>query len=123
MKKYNIKVNGVTYEVEVEEIIKEVEGFQAQAIEVPIPETSQIQNKIEGKMTATEAKIESPIAGTIIKVNVKPGDTVKKGQVLFILEAMKMENEITAPYDGNILRINVSNGASVNGGDVLATIL
>ena len=58
----------------------------------------------------------------MINVNVNPGDNVKKGQVLFILESMKMENEIIAPYDGNILEVNVAKGATVNTGHILAVL-
>jgi Biotin-requiring enzyme. len=57
--------------------------------------------------------------GTILDVKVSQGQTVRKGDVLLILEAMKMENEITSPYDGTVTSINVSKGASVNTGDVL----
>ena len=60
--------------------------------------------------------------GTILAVNVKPGDVVKKGDVLLILEAMKMENEIVAPRDGKILTVNVAKGSSVNVGEVFLTI-
>ncbi len=60
--------------------------------------------------------------GTILAVNVKPGDSVKKGQVLVILEAMKMENEILAPQDGTVSSVDVSGGASVDSGDILLTL-
>jgi biotin carboxyl carrier protein len=60
--------------------------------------------------------------GTILGVKVNPGDTVKKGQVLLILEAMKMENEIVAPNDGTVATVNVSKGTSVNAGDVLVSM-
>jgi len=59
--------------------------------------------------------------GTILKVNVKPGDSVKKGSVLMILEAMKMENEIMAPNDAVVASVAVSEGANVSTGDVLVT--
>jgi len=60
--------------------------------------------------------------GTILDIRVNQGDTVNKGQVLLILEAMKMENEIVAPNDGTVASINVSKGASVNGGEVLVSL-
>jgi len=60
--------------------------------------------------------------GTIVKVNVAEGDVVKKGTVLLVLEAMKMENEIMAPVDGTIAQINVAKGAAVNTGDLLLVI-
>jgi biotin carboxyl carrier protein len=60
--------------------------------------------------------------GTILDIKVKPGDAVKEGQILLILEAMKMENEIIAPSSGTIDTIQVSKGASVNAGDVLLSI-
>ena len=60
--------------------------------------------------------------GTILKVNVQNGATVKKGDVLMVLEAMKMENEIMAPADGTVASVSVSNGASVEAGTVLCTL-
>lgn len=60
--------------------------------------------------------------GTILDIKVKPGDTVSAGQVVLILEAMKMENEILAPTDGVVDTIQVSKGSSVNAGDVLMSI-
>lgn len=60
--------------------------------------------------------------GTILAVDVSAGAQVKKGQVLFILEAMKMENEIVCPRDGVVTSVAVNKGASVNSGDLLATL-
>jgi biotin carboxyl carrier protein len=60
--------------------------------------------------------------GTILAIKAKPGSTVKKGDVIMILEAMKMENEILAPQDGTIISVEVSEGASVNTGDILAVM-
>ena len=60
--------------------------------------------------------------GNILDIRVKEGDMIKKGQVVMILEAMKMENEIMAPQDGNIASINISVGAVVNSGDLLFSI-
>ena len=122
MKKYNIKVNGITYEVEVEEVKEEIERVQTPLSEEHLPKTPQIPEGQVERVLTSEEKIESPIPGVVINVNVNPGDNVKKGQVLFILESMKMENEIIAPYDGNILEVNVAKGATVNTGHILAVL-
>ena len=66
--------------------------------------------------------VNSPMPGTILAVNVKAGDAVKKGDVLMILEAMKMENEICAPCDGTVSAVSVNQGATVETGTVLCTI-
>jgi len=63
----------------------------------------------------------APMPGTIVKINVKAGDPVKKGDVFLVLEAMKMENDITAPEDCTVASVNVSQGASVSTGDLLVT--
>ncbi len=124
MKKYNIKVNGVNYEVEVEEV---KEGFISNQppmeVSEPVPEKVNVSpQKQVKKTTASGIKIECPMPGTVIKVNVRVGENIKKGQVMFILEAMKMENEIMAPQDGKIIEVSVANGATVNTGDVLGVI-
>ena len=67
-------------------------------------------------------EVKAPMQGTILSVNVKNGDTVKKGQVLFILEAMKMENEIMAGDDGVVTSVCVDTGAAVQNGTLLCTI-
>lgn len=150
MRKFNITVNGRTYQVEVEEVtsgsastatVPSTGVKEERPVEVPKPAQVQVPqepSKEEPKEKAAanagvkapeEIKIpegaetiSSPMPGTILSVNVKPGDMVKRGDVLFILEAMKMENEIMASHDGKVLKIEVQNGASVNTGDVLAVI-
>ena len=125
IKKYNITVNGNTYEVEVEEL-----GSQA-SVQRPQVATQQVQPqaapKAQPKQTqnapsAGGGTISAPMPGTINDVRVKVGDNVKKGQVLLILEAMKMENEIMASSDGTVKSVDVSKGASVSAGDALITI-
>lgn len=66
--------------------------------------------------------MKSPMPGTILSVNIAAGDTVKRGQVLMILEAMKMENEIMCPRDGRIVSVSTSKGATVESGTVLCVI-
>ena len=124
MKKYNIKVNGTTYEVEVEEVKGSFTSNPAPemvAKELPAKLNTEPKPQVK-KVVAVGEKIECPMPGTMISVNVKPGDSVKKGQVMFILEAMKMENEIMAPHDADILEVSVVKGATVNTGDVLAVL-
>lgn len=126
MKKYKITVNGKTYEVEVEEMGAQ-NFIPTQTTNTPIsPEVAQQpkpqqQPKQKNSGTVGKQKITSPMPGTIISINKKPGDKIQKGDVIMILEAMKMENEIIAPEDGVITSIDTSEGASVNTGDILAT--
>ena len=112
MRKFNITVNGVAYEVEVEEV---GEGAAAapQKTAAPAPKAAPV---------AQGTKVSAPMPGTILEVKVKQGQQVKQGDLLVILEAMKMENEILAPQDGTVAQINVGKGASVNSGDVLAVL-
>lgn len=127
MKKYNIKVNGISYEVEVEEL----GSTQAPVSSSVAPTVSPAPVAPAAPVPAAPAPVSSgsagslsttaPMPGTIVKVNVKPGDTVKKGDVFLVLEAMKMENDITAPQDCTVASVNVNQGASVSTGDVLLT--
>lgn len=124
IKKYNITVNGNTYEVEVEELDSQaspqrpqVATQQAQPQSAPKPQPQKPQTAPAGS-----GAISAPMPGTINDVRVKVGDSVKKGQVLLILEAMKMENEIMASSDGTVKSVSVSKGASVSAGDALITI-
>ena len=113
MRKFLVNVNGTSYEVEVEEI-----KGGAPALNSPKPAAPAPAPVPENRGGAAET-ISAPMPGTIVGVNVKVGDNFKRGQVLLVLEAMKMENEILAPRDGRILNITVQKGSTVNSGDVL----
>ncbi|AAM25522.1 DUF2118 domain-containing protein [Caldanaerobacter subterraneus] len=121
MRKFKVTVNGKTYEVEVEEMKAEEEKELSKKEE--IVEVKEVPKQEEKVSTGKGSKVVSaPMPGTILDVRVKEGDRVKRGDVLLILEAMKMENEIMAPEDGIVASVNVSKGASVNTGDVLVTM-
>lgn len=129
MKKFLIKVNGNQYEVEVEEIKGGTVASQPTVTvsspapaPAPAPAPKAAAPKKSAGGSAGSVKVDAPMPGTILAVNVKPGDSVKKGQVLVILEAMKMENEILAPQDGTVSSVDVSGGASVDSGDILLTL-
>jgi glutaconyl-CoA/methylmalonyl-CoA decarboxylase subunit gamma len=134
MKKFLIKVNGHAYEVEVEEVrdnttpTKVVETVKPKTTipPAPVPAAAPAPKPAAPArivdVPSGAATITSPMPGTILKVNVATGDLVKKGQVLLILEAMKMENEIVAPKDGTIASVNVEKGKTVNVGDVMISI-
>ena len=120
MKKYNVTVNGNSYEITLEVVdaadVKPASApakteAPAAAVAAPAPAAAQ------GGET-----VSSPMPGNILGVNVKNGDTVKKGDVLMILEAMKMENEIMAPCDGTVSSVNVQKGSTVETGTVLCVI-
>ena len=123
MKKYNITVNGTTYEVFVEEADASSTSapatYSAPVAPVAAPKSAAAAPKAVG---AGAVKVTSPMPGTILAVKVSVGQSVKKGDVICVLEAMKMENDIPAPQDGVIASIDVQKGASVNAGDVLASL-
>ncbi len=110
MKAYKVNVNGNVYEITLEIIDKEELKNAPATHAASAPASS-------GSVT-----INSPMPGTILKVNVANGQSVKKGDVLMILEAMKMENEIMAPSDGTVASVNVQVGTSVDSGAVLCTL-
>lgn len=110
MKKYRVNVNGTVFEVEIEEMT----GAPAAPAAAPAPAAP--------AAPAGGEKITAPMPGTILAVNVANGSAVKKGDVLMILEAMKMENEIMAPCDGTVTSVAVTKGASVESGTLLCTI-
>jgi biotin carboxyl carrier protein len=120
MSKYIIKVNGNPYEVEVQE----VGGIKpnAAAARAVTKTTAPHAVKASQPKTSSTGDVAAPMPGTVLKVKVALGDTVKKGQVLLILEAMKMENEIVSPADGKVALLNVEAGKSVSAGEVMVSI-
>ncbi len=127
MRKFKINVNGISYDVEVEEI----GGVSAPAAAPAIPAAAPAPAPTAAPAAAAAApapapadgtQVKSPMPGNILDVRVSVGDTVKEGDVLMILEAMKMENEILAPVAGKVVGVQVSKGAAVNSGDVLAVL-
>ena len=119
MKKYTITVNGTAYEVEVEEM-----GGVAAPKAAPAPAAAPAPKAAAPApaakpVAAGSATISAPMPGKVLEVKVKAGDAVKAGDVLMILEAMKMQNEIMAPADGTISDVRVSAGQTVGTGDVM----
>ena len=120
MRKLNINVNGKIYVVEIEETGEAAPIIEpSKAAEAPKAETSKAAEAPKAAAGATT--INAPMPGTILDVKVAVGTAVKAGDVICILEAMKMENEIVAPQDGTITSV-VAKGASVNSGDLLAAM-
>ncbi|MBO4762767.1 MAG: biotin/lipoyl-binding protein [Lachnospiraceae bacterium] len=120
MKNYTITVNGVAYDVIVEE-------GNGSAAPVAAPVKAAAPKAAPAKAAAPAAgaganKIKAPMPGKILGIKVNVGDAVKKGQVIMILEAMKMENEIVADVDGKVASIDVQVGSTVEADDVLASL-
>ena len=129
MKKYNITVNGNSYEV----IVEEVNGasftpaapnftppvFSAPAAPAATPAAPKAAPVAS---SAGSNKVNAPMPGTILNVKVNVGDQVKEGDVVVILEAMKMENEICAPKSGTVAQVLTAKGSTVNTGDAMISI-
>ncbi|PKM50065.1 MAG: acetyl-CoA carboxylase biotin carboxyl carrier protein subunit [Firmicutes bacterium HGW-Firmicutes-7] len=130
MKKFQVTVNGNTYQVDVEEL----QGGQAPAAAAPVAAAPVAAAPVVATPAAPVAaapatsgatganKIDAPMQGKIFKVKAAVGDTVKAGDVIVVLEAMKMENEIVSSVAGTVASINVTEGQSVNAGDLIASI-
>ena len=123
MKNYRITANGTSYDVTVEELAG---GAAAPVAAAPAPVAVSAPAAAPAPAApaggAGSIKVSSPMPGKILAVKANVGDSVKKGQVILILEAMKMENEVVAPEDGTIASIDVTVGAMVESGDTLATL-
>lgn len=122
IKKLKVTVNGTTYDVVVEEQNSESNGVvSSQPVIKSISESKNFEQK--ANLDQGSEKIKAPMPGSIISVNVSKGQSVKKGDVLFVLEAMKMENEIMCPRDGKVASINVNKGDSVDSGAILMSLI
>ena len=122
--KYVVNLNGKKYEVDVSESDAVLLNVSDAAPVAPAaaPVQAAPATAPAAQSTAEGAKVLSPMPGTILEVKVQNGQAVKAGDVMFILEAMKMENDIVAPQDGTVKQIVVSKGASVDTDAVLAVI-
>ena len=112
MKKYKVNVNGTDYEIKLE--VLEDDGKTA----APAPKAA----PAPAAAPAGGTQVKSPMPGTILDVRVSEGQSVESGDVLMILEAMKMENEIVAPSAGKVTSVSVTKGTAVESGTVLCTL-
>lgn len=123
MKNYRITVNGTAYDVAVEELgAGAVPAAAPVAAPVPVAAPAKAPAAPASSGAEGSVKIAAPMPGKILAIKANAGQAVKRGDVVMILEAMKMENEITAPEDGTVANINVAVGDSVESGDTLASL-
>ncbi len=123
MKRFNVTVNGKTYDVAVEELDA---NAAAPVVTAPVaastPAPAPAPAAAPAPTVGTGEKVTAPMPGTILDVKVSNGANVSKGDVIMVLEAMKMENDIVAPCDGTVTSIVVKKGDTVQSGDTLATV-
>lgn len=128
MRKFNITVNGNTYEVEVEEVggasfaAAPVAAAPAAPAAAPAAKPAAAPAAKKSAPVAGAVQVTAPMPGTIVSVKVNVGDSVKKGDLVAILEAMKMENEIFAAADGKVVGVSAAAGDAVNSGDVIVSL-
>ncbi len=127
---YIVKINNKEYEVEVEKgraaIVKTTEidtpGAPLPAVSAPVAAAAPAATPAAAVAPSGANVITAPMPGTILDIKTAPGKQVKKGEVLLILEAMKMENEVVAPADGVVAQVSAVKGSSVATGDVLISL-
>ena len=125
--KYKITLNGKTYEVEVEEgqamLVDEYEAYKPAApAAAPAPAPAPAAAPAAPTAVAAGEVVAAPMPGNILKVNCSQGQAVKAGDILVVLEAMKMENEILAPRDGTVAQVVTTKGAVVDTGAPLVVL-
>ena len=126
--KYNVTLNGKIYEVDVTESDAVVTGITQVPVAVAAPAVvtpavaAPVAAPAVTPATADGTQVKAPMPGTILAVKKNVGEAVKAGDVIVVLEAMKMENDIVAPCDGTVKSINAPKGSTVNTDDVLAVI-
>ena len=126
-KKFNVTVNGTTYEVEVEEVkaaggAPKAAAPKAAPAPAPAPKAAAPAPVAKVAAGAGEHSVDAPMPGKVIKLVAAEGQAVKAGDVLLILEAMKMQNEITADADGTVKKFNVAAGQSVKAHESLVIL-
>lgn len=125
MRKFRINLDGVVHEVEIEEIDasgEEMQDAPAATAKAPTAPRKAAPKKKPAAATAGGGKeVKAPLQGSISKVMVTPGKTVKSGEAILVIEAMKMENEVVAPVDGTVASVSVKAGDKVDAGDLLVT--
>ena len=119
MKRFNVTVNGKAYDVAVEELGA---GAPAPAPAPAAPAAAPAPAVPAAPAVGEGEKVCAPMPGTILDVRTSNGQKVSKGDVIMVLEAMKMENDIVAPCDGTVTSIVVKKGDNVQSGDTLATV-
>ena len=123
MKTYTITVNGNVYNVTVEEGVTAGAPAMSTPVAAPVAPKAAPAPAAAPKSTGTVAvKVNAPMPGKVVAVKANVGDAVKKGQVILVLEAMKMENDIVAPADGTVASIDTAVGNAVEAGETLATL-
>lgn len=123
MRKFQVTVNGNVYEVEVEELGG---GAGVSNVPVAVVQTPVAAPKVPvapvQAVPANATKVVAPMPGKIVDVKVKVGQTIKEGDLVAVLEAMKMENEVFASQGGTVASVNVTAGTMVESNDVIVTI-
>lgn len=125
MKKYEIEINNEVYRVSVTELDADADMNTHSNQTNPAPETTKSNSDSRPHQSTTSSdglEIKAPMAGSIYKIVVAPGDTVSKGDTVIVLEAMKMENEIVAPQDGVVGEIFINLNERVESGQLLLTL-
>jgi biotin carboxyl carrier protein len=121
MKNYRITVNGKAYDVAVEEVGAGAAPVVSAPVAAPAAPVAAAPAPA-APVAAGSVTVNAPMPGKILSIKANVGTAVKKGEVILILEAMKMENEVVAPEDGTVASVNVAAGDSVEAGDTLATL-
>lgn len=119
--KYIVSLNGKNYEVNVTESEAVLCGVSTTDVPAEHIENEPLKQSAE-TAAVSGVKVVSPMPGNVLSINIRSGQAVKKGEILMVLEAMKMENDIVAPADGVVKQVLVSKGATVNTDDILAVI-
>ena len=118
----HVEVNGTPYKVEMEKAPKVVVKPVARPAATSAPAAPATPVVKPAAASTGKSGVKSPLPGVILDIKVNVGDTVKRGQTIIILEAMKMENDVNAPCDGKVLSVNTTKGSAVETGAVLAVI-